>query len=274
MKIKIGEFKVDTSTLIRLEWRKYYPKLIVHEKFEKKIKWILRILFLLGIILGFVAFDPIVGTIITLALTAVEQFLENTLFEYTTFVVQPFPDFEIDYSQWKTNGFAFTKVKDPKYPPIFGPAYKDEEYARKFFTYLKSWNNNEGEDRDNRIVISFVKEKDETYTTYLYANPQRKNLSEMFDLVEESEQVAKYGKQQQRLVMQMIFWNNLPFKEEYMINQFWKHQSNKEPFIFAPFVLLENGGTKMINDLNVLKYEYKIKNRNELTAADTEYHFK
>jgi len=274
MKIKVGNWKVNSKTLIRLEWRKFYPKLIVHEKHEKKIKWILRILTGIGIVSGFIALDPISGFILTMVLMAIEQFFEKVLFEYTTFVVQPFPEFDIDYSQWKTNGFAFTQNKDPRYPPIFGPAYMDEEYARKFFSYLKSWSDDDREDKENRIIISFVLEDDDTYTTYFYANPQRKNLSEMFDLAEEAQQVEKYGKQQQRMVMQMIYWNNLPFKKGYMIDQFLNYQSNKEPFLFAPFVLLENGGTKLINDLNILKNEYKIKKRKELTKADTEYYFK
>jgi hypothetical protein len=49
MKIKVRNWKVDLSTLFRVEWRKPFPKIVIHEKFEKYVKWTLRILTVIGI---------------------------------------------------------------------------------------------------------------------------------------------------------------------------------------------------------------------------------
>lgn len=275
MKIKVGNWKVDSNTLLRLEWNKNRPRLILHEKYEGKVKWLLRGFTVVGIGTSFLSFDPFVGTGVSLGLIGLEQFFENTLFEYTTFIIQPPPDFEIQYDQWKTNGFAIPLVKNKSSLPVFGPAYADEAYAIKFFNYLRSWNNDEDEDKENRLIVSFVIEDDESYTTYIYANPGRKSLSEQFDLIEEVSRLEKYGKQQQRLIGQMIYWNKLVYKKDYMIDQFLRIYSNTESFIFAPFVLSADGkSSRMLQDLGILKHGYKFKKRNQLTEVDTEYYFK
>jgi hypothetical protein len=49
MKIKVGDWKVDSKTLFRVEWRKTFTKVILHEKIENKVKWTLRILTVIGI---------------------------------------------------------------------------------------------------------------------------------------------------------------------------------------------------------------------------------
>jgi hypothetical protein len=96
-----------------------------------------------------------------LVLLGIEQFFERVLFEYTIFIVQPFPDFEVEYDQWFTNGYLFPNPDyqeecDLKYH--FGPTYKDREYAINFFQYLMAWNQvtNLSNDLDNNICISFV----------------------------------------------------------------------------------------------------------------------
>lgn len=128
MKIKVGNLKVDSKTLIRFEWRKYYPKLIVHEKFEKQIKWILRTLALIGIVVSFLVLPYYVGIIVTIVLFTVQTLIEKTMFEYSVMIVQPFPDFKIDYDQWITNGYFLTNAEvegHENYPNYFGPAYTD-----------------------------------------------------------------------------------------------------------------------------------------------------
>jgi hypothetical protein len=40
MKIKVSkDFYVNSNTLFRIEWRKYYPILVVHKKMKSVIKW-------------------------------------------------------------------------------------------------------------------------------------------------------------------------------------------------------------------------------------------
>ena len=35
MKIKLENWEIDTSTFVRIEWHKPFPKLVLHEKYEK-----------------------------------------------------------------------------------------------------------------------------------------------------------------------------------------------------------------------------------------------
>ena len=272
MKIKIGDWKVEMSTLIHLEWDKYYPKLIIHERFEKYVKWVLRLFTILGIGASWIALPPIGSAILSIVLLLIEQFFENSVFEYTTIVIHPLPDFKVDLSQWKTNGFAFTKIIDERYPPYMGPAYADKEYAHKFFNYIRSWNKGNSEDINNLIIISFVIEGNETYTTYIYPNPNRENLTSQFDEVEDKSKLEKYGKRQQRFVAQTLFYNNLEYKETYLIAEFLKRVPINGKFIFVPSICKSDNTTEFLTDIGVLKFQYKIKKRSEVMANEIEYY--
>lgn len=276
MKIKVGNWKVDLTTLIRIEWRKPFPKIVIHEKFEKYVKWTLRVLTFIGIGTSLVSLPPIYSLLLSVGLLLIEQFFEKILFEYTVFIVQPFPDFKIEYDQWLTNGYLFP---NPQYKQEynlfnhFGPAYKDKKYAIDFFTYLKSWNQDSENDIDNNICLSFVIEDDKSYTTYLYANPNRKWLDEMFNDYREKTKYDKYGKNQQSMVMQMIYWKNLKLVDTSLFPKFLEEQKADEKFYFVPFYLA-NDRPVAIEELKIAKYKYQIRNRKDLTKNDTEYHHK
>ncbi len=276
MKIRVGNLKIDLSTLIRIEWRKPFPKIVLHEKFEKYVKWTLRILTFIGIGTSIISLPPIYSLLLSIGLVLIEQLFERILFEYTVLIVQPFPDFKIDYDQWLTNGYLFP---NPQYKQQynlfnhFGPAYKDKKYAIEFFTYLKSWNQDSEDDIDNNICLSFVLEDDKSYTTYLYANPNRKWLNEMFNSHREKIKYDKYGKNQQSMVMQMIYWKNLKLVDTSLFPQFLKEQNPEEKFYFVPFYL-DNDRPIAIEELKIAKYKYQVRHRKDLTKNDTEYHHK
>ncbi|MDC1167439.1 hypothetical protein OAT36_00845 [Flavobacteriaceae bacterium] len=276
MKFRLGNWKIDSKSLVRVHWKKYYPKLIVHEKFEKPVKWILRILTIIGIATSFLTLPYWAGIVMTFVLFGIEQFFERTLFEYSVMILQPFPDFEIDYDQWLTNGYFLLnpEIEDHDgYLNYFGPAYADREYAIKFFNYIRSWNQDNDEDEDNNICISFIIESDVSYSTYLYANPDRKWLDPMFAEYKKSVELEKYGKQQQSMVFQMVFWKNLKMKKGMFFHQFREQQKNDEPFYFVPFYI-DNGNPIPVQELRVWKTHYKIKGRSELTPDEVEYHHK
>lgn len=276
MKFRLGNWKVDSKSLVRLQWKKYYPKLIVHEKFEKPVKWVLRILTVIGIATSFLTLPYWGGIIMTFVLFGIEQFLERTLFEYSVMILQPFPDFEIEYDQWLTNGYLLLNPEIENhdgYLNYFGPAYADKDYAIKFFNYIRSWNQDNDKDEENNICISFIIESDVSYSTYLYANPDRKWLDPMFSEYQKSMQLEKYGKQQQSMVMQMVFWKNLKMKQGMFFHQFREQQKNDEPFYFVPFYL-ENGNPIPVQELRVWKTDYKIKGRSELTPNEIEFYHK
>ncbi|GAL76223.1 hypothetical protein JCM19275_629 [Nonlabens ulvanivorans] len=274
MKFRLGNWKIDVKSLVRIHWKKYYPKLIVHEKFEKPVKWILRILTVIGIATSFLTLPYWLGIVMTFVLFGMEQFFERAIFEYSVMILQPFPDFEIDYDQWLTNGYMLLnpEIQDHEgYLNYFGPAYADREYAIKFFNYIRSWNQDNDTDEENNICISFIIESDVTYSTYLYANPDRKWLDPMFSNYQNAMKLEKYGKQQQSMVMQMVFWKNLRLQQGMFFHQFREQQNNDDPFFFVPFYI-HNDRPIPIEELRVWKTHFKIKGRSELTPEEVEYH--
>ncbi len=277
MKIKISKnLSVDSSTLIRFEWRKFYPAIIIHEKFEKVLKWTLRAIAIIGIASSVITINQwYISLGLSILIFLIEQFFEKTAIEYTTMIVQPPPDFEIDYGQWKTNGFMIPNEKNNSELAYFGPTYVDKEYAIKFFRYLRSWiNNDSNDDIENNLIVSLVIEPDEEYTTYIYANLGRKRLDYMFKFLGDQSKLEKYGKRQQQFIAQMFYWNTLDFKDEYFIKKFLDFQEPNEPFFFTPSFLQSDGQTpEFLFEHAIKKYEFKLNQRNQLNKHDPEYNF-
>ena len=199
MRLKIDkDLYVDSNTLVRFECRKWYPALVVHERFENIVKWILRIIAFVSIATSvFSINERYLSLGLSILIFLVEQFFERTVIEYTVMVFQPPPDFEVEYGQWKTNGFMIPKEGNGTDLAHFGPSYLSEEYAEKFFIYLRRWvNDNSNDDKENCLVVSLVIEPNEQYTTYFYANLGRKRLDYMSKAIENATKLDKYGKRQ------------------------------------------------------------------------------
>ena len=156
MKIKVGNFKVDIRTLVDIRKDGKLPRLYVHEKFEKPLKWIVRTIAIISFITIFLALDDyVVSVSIGLGLFLLSFIFDRAIVKYTTFVVQPFPDFEIDYSQWY-NVMTVSQPDHEKNVNVVGFVYKDIEYGKKFFKYIKSWNFDNSVDKDRNIILSIV----------------------------------------------------------------------------------------------------------------------
>lgn len=277
MKIKIGKnLYVNSNTLIRIEWRKWYPTLVIHEKFENVVKWVLRIIAVIGIATSVISINEWYFSLgLSIIIFLIEQFFERTIIEYTAMVFQPPPDFTVEYGQWKTNGFMLPKERNGKDLAHFGPSYLDEEYAGKFFGYLRSWvNDNSNDDKENCLVVSLVIEPNKKYTTYLYANLGRKRLDYMFKAIEKSSKLEKYGKRQQNFIGQIFYWHTLDFKDGYFIKQFLEFQKNNDPFYFTPSVIQPFGlQPKFLFDFSIKKYHLKVTIREDIKRTDPEFNF-
>lgn len=277
MKIRVSKnLYVDSKTLFRFEWRKWYPAIVIHEKFEKYLKWTLRAIAVIGIATSVISISQwYISLGVALLIFLVEQFFEKTAIEYTTMVVQPPPTFEIEYNQWKTNGFMIPREKNTHDLPYFGPSYLNEEYATKFFGYLRSWiNNDSNDDKENNLVVSLVIEPNEEYTTYIYANLGRKRLDSMFKFLGDITKLEKYGKRQQQFIAQMFYWNTLDYKDGYYIKQFLDLHNENDPYYFTPSVIQPFGlPPKFLFDCSIKKYHLKVKKRKDLKKGDPEYIF-
>jgi hypothetical protein len=279
MWIKIFEgANVKLNSLVKVEWRGYYPVFVVHERFEKYVKWVVWIITIIGIGISVISIHKWYYSLgLSVLIFVCGLFFQKTLFEYTTLLSHPLPQFVMDSTQWQTNGFMIPQEKH-KYPndlAYAGPSYKDKDFAIKLFTYLKTWNGESNEDKDNNIVLSFVIEPNEQYSTYIYSGMSGKNIEQQFTRDAERKKVEKYGKRQQKFVMQHIFWHTFPFKDGYFIKRFLDFQKTDGQFFLTPSVIGSNGmQVEFLFNQSILKYGYKLRNRAELTEKDVEFLFK
>lgn len=276
MKIKKGNWRIDLRSFFRIEFKGIVPKITIHEKFEKIVKWSLRILSLIGILTSFISFDYFTGIIITVLIFVIEQILEKVIFEYTIFYIPTFPDFDIEYEKWLSTGYYILEEEnrhlllEGNYS-FMGPLYEDKEYAAKFFNFIKSWNNFESSDKENNINISIIIENNKKYTMYLYPNYSQKILDNFFNKYKKELALEKYGKTQQELVMQFIFWHK-NLNQGNFFHRFIEDFKISKHFYFVPFYL-ENDNAKMIEELKILKTQIKIKNRSDVKNNEIEYHY-
>lgn len=271
MKIKAGNFKVDIRTLIDIQKDGKLPRLYVHEKFEKPLKWIVRTIAIISFITIFLALDNYVLSVaIGLGLFLLSFIFDRAIVKYTTFVVQPFPDFEIDYSQWY-NVMTISQPDHKKNINVVGFVYKDIEYGKKFFKYIKSWNFDNSVDKDRNIILSIVEEPNGEFTFYIYASPYRKNLDKMFKAVAADNFIEKRkdGKVQEGLVTQMAYWHTIEYTDDKHIRYFLKYQPADEKFMFVPSAKYDNGYGIDI-DSQIILHGFKYSKRLHLHKFSTE----
>jgi hypothetical protein len=222
MKFKHGKWLIDSRSLVEFRKEGLLPKLYVHEKFEKPLKYIVRIIGATGFITIFLSIENyFVSISIGLFIFLLSFIFDRAIVKYSSMVVQLPPDFDIDYSEWK-NVMA---VSDPDYVKnvnFIGLIYKNLEYGEKFFGYLKTWNTDKLNDNEGNIIFSIVEEANGSYTFYIYANPSRKRLKELHDTVEleNFKNKSKKDKVHEQLVMEMAYWRNTKYANDKLMRDF------------------------------------------------------
>jgi hypothetical protein len=99
--------------LKRFKIKNGLPRLFLHEKHERAVRWVLRGLTVLGIALSVITFEWYYAFSISVALAVLDWFLERTLFYYTSmFVSNIMPDYDPD--QWV--GTAVVSIGEPEDP--------------------------------------------------------------------------------------------------------------------------------------------------------------
>lgn len=80
------------KTLLTIEVKHGVPRLVVHEKYEKSVKWILRSIAGVGIVISALAFKHwYIGVLLAVLILLIQQFFERTIFEYTAIHVSAVP---------------------------------------------------------------------------------------------------------------------------------------------------------------------------------------
>lgn len=257
-------------SLVSVEIHGGIPNLVLHEKYERKVKFVLRLLMGVGILVSVLTI-PVwyLSLAVALLLVGIELFLESTVFEYTSIYVMPMPTFTYDPEQWVGMGYAF--AQDTGDLDLVGPAFKDHSYAMEFLMLLRRWNYEENDDNANNIHLSFILEKESQYAAYLYPDLRRQSASKFFDEIEEKSYKEKPGKRHQQLVVLFTFCKLFPFSSSSNLNVFHSRHNGKGPFLLTTFVQQGTRYEPLLDPEPIIKLEYKYKRRADLEPGENEY---
>jgi hypothetical protein len=182
------------------------------------------------------------------------------------------PDFDYDRIEWKSMAFMAVENVDPRLISSVGLVFKTSEYANKIFNLLRAWNNNDNYDDKNNICLSFVIEKNNEYSTYLYPNPDRESILKFWRESEEELKFKKYGKEHLPIIMQMIMCKSFKYSTNSYLDKFIAMQTDKRPFWLQAFLSDERNNPIAITEIEpILKYHYKYLKRSELEKSSYEY---
>lgn len=240
-------------------------RLILHEKYQKIVKWMLRTIIFIVIVISIVSLAWYFSLILTLILLGFEYFLERTIFMFNTLFIQPIPAPEdLKKAEWYANIFGFVQgdVVDKDF--LIGLVFKDKYAGEKIFKCISAWNNMGQVDVEDNINISFIVENDKDYSTYIYPSVNRKAIRTFESKFKEKD------KYHNKLIFTLIMCKVFPYGKKSTFYRFKQEYKNNDPFTLKGFYL-SNGKMISLPNSPIKKFHLKIKNREDLTKNDLEY---
>lgn len=269
--------------LITINYQDKIPHIILHEKYETFVKWLIRILIILGILLSFLTLPWQYSVITSIILVVIEIILEKIIFKYRTLFIQPIPRYRLN--SWLAMVFLIPLQEGIQ--SKIGMLFDDEKTAQEIFTCLMAWNYFEEADPDNNIQITFVIENEEEYSTYIYPTYSRKSIILAKTYIERKKLENKEIKEHEQLVMTPIFCRTFGNPPNSSFRLFLSKYNEGAPFEFGvfargnnfpemvegnPILLSYNASQGVYESESIKKNHLKIIHRSELTDEDLEYH--
>jgi hypothetical protein len=169
-------------------------------------------------------------------------------FQEDDIYVQPLPIWQSE--EWYGNGCGEVPTEDGPFWE-FGIIFRSRDYGKQVFDAISSWNDNLSEDRKNNISISFIIERENEYSTFIYPG--------LPDATED------------QLTATAVLVKEFPTGEH-----FKRFQSAYEgkPFLFVAYYLKDGVILRLTGINPIWKFHVKIKRREELSASDLEFQHK
>lgn len=254
----------------RFEIKGGLPRLFLHEKHEKVVRWLLRGLTGLGIGLSVVSFAWYYSLLLSVALVAFDWLLERTLFYYSSMYVS---NMMLDYDPDQWVGTVVVSIGEPEDPSsrkIIGIWVRTEDYAKRFFEHLHALTGrNDNEQGDLRLT--FIVDEDRYYV-FLYSDLMRESFQKFADGVKKENSLAKYGKEHFPLIMMQIICKGFETTKGFALGMFLDTNPLGKEFLLAPYVTSEHGTPKTAESAEPIRMTtYKFKLPHELTQDDFEY---
>jgi hypothetical protein len=270
--------------VIRLETKtKKIPLFVISAKYEVYVKWILRFLTFVGIIVSICTFKWFVSISISILLVIIERVLETVVFQVISIYVQPIPEW--DNNQWLS--MVYYKIQDAKHVGIL---IQTEDQAKKLHECIKQWNYGKFVDREDNIKLTFVIENDGSYVVFLYPSHERRSIKAFSEQVEYEMFKKSESKNLQQIVVSITFCKPFPYQTGHFLQQFVREYQQNTPYALGvyyltqsipelsegkPFVIKSsNGKVKSVGERPFIKFHVKIKDAGELTNKDYEYHYR
>jgi hypothetical protein len=264
-------------SLVHVRWERGLPRLVVHERYEAPIKWTLRVLWFVGVCTSVLTLGPLAGLGLALLLSALERFLERTVFRYATIVVTPLPDFSFSMDEITGMVFAYPADDDkrPAAHPCVGFAFSRRDLAAKFFDVLRRWNYGERIDKDNNIRLTFIWPTDgRGYYTCLYPHLRRRGVEAAFEEVGARMEKEKPGKEQLGLSVVWMIRKHLNESPGPGIRTFTQRHPPQDdrPFWLQAFLSVDGAPGEILRDVEpILKFHYRVVNEGDLMESNLEY---
>jgi|GEM_PF-1761294 len=181
------------------------PHIKINEKYQKSVKWILRLLTLIGIVSSVIAFSTwYYSLLFSIILFVVEQIFEQIIFTHSIMLVQPLPQ-NWDASKW-TGMVMATNEKDL----FLGFGFSDKTVGIDFLDTLFAWNEDK-DVNDGNIQLSLVQEDKDNYSVHIYPTLERDFVKNNFELHERLfDKKQNAGKELGVFVMQICFCKVFP----------------------------------------------------------------
>jgi hypothetical protein len=255
----------------RFDFKGGLPRLYLHERHEKLVRWILRLFTLLGIALSVVSFVWYIALLVSIALVVIDWFLERTLFYYTSMYVG---DMMLDYDPDQWVGTVIVSIGEPEDPEsrkIVGLWMKTEDYGCRFFEHLHNWTGRDDHEQGD-LRLTFVVDED-MYFVYLYSDPMRERFKRFADWITEANLLSKYGKEHFPIFALQTICKGFDTTKGFALGMFLDTNPPGREFLLAPYVTSEDGTTPRPADTAepIRMTTYKFKLPHELTKDDFEY---
>jgi len=246
------------------------PRLFLHERHEQRVRWVIRILTGIGVVLSVVTLPWYVALAVSLLLVGLDAFLERTLFYYSSmFVTNMLLDYDPD--EWVgTVIVSIGEPEDPQSRKIVGVWLRTNDYAKRFFEVLHTWTGrDDGTQGDLRLT--FIVDEDE-YFVFMYCDPERDSLKKMVDKITNRLRLAKFGKEHFPITMFQVLCKGFETSGGFALGMFLDTNSPGKEFLLAPYMTGSDGTPKPSDAAEPIRMStYKFKIPDELTEDDLEY---
>lgn len=256
----------------------HFFEIIVHEKYRIYIKITKYFLTLIGLISAFFYFKSVfIAFLFGLGIYLLSSLLEKIILSYVNLYIQPLPDFEIEKDKWVAMSFGYAEEPKSKgHIPIVGMVFSHEEYGRKIYSLLVSWNYGQLKDVDNNICTSIILDDMDDYVFFCYPSTNRETVTEFFKRCKKERKEKSLTDVQMRHICSLILGKRFKMTALLYLPTFLKRYRDGSPYLFQIQKKTPQGDPSEIaseieGTRSILKFNLKVRKKDELTRKDIEY---